>query len=311
MISVVICTYNRADLLTETLQSVCEQTLSASEYDVLVVDNQSTDETATVSHTFAARYPNVRYCLEPQQGISHARNRGWREARGEYVAYIDDDCCQVPAEWLTIAQELIERLSPTVFGGPYFALYKTRKPRWYKDRYGSYEPYAQAQRLERADGLCSGNLFLRRDLFEQIGGFNSKLGPVGEKLGYGEETELLNRIHLMMPQAVMYYEPKLYLYHLVRPEKMTWRWIIDSYIARGRDSFFISPPPKRRFLGRVMKYSSLFLLSLPFGLLFRNRKQYPYFQNFLLEVTCDYLAALGELYEQSRQLLRANDNESS
>jgi glycosyltransferase involved in cell wall biosynthesis len=287
------------------LQCVCQQTLDGSEYEVIVVDNNSTDETATLSHLFAARYPNVRPCLETQQGISRARDRGWREARGEYVAYIDDDCCDVPAEWLAIAKEVIAHVSPTVFGGPYFALYKTAKPPWYKDRYASYEPYAQAQRLERADALCSGNLFLRGDLFERIGGFNPDLGPVGQKLGYGEETELLNRIHLMMPQAVIYYEPRLLLYHLVRPEKMTWPWIIDSYIARGRDSFFISPPPKSklRLLGRVVKYSLLLLFSLPFGLLFRNRKQYPYFQNFLLEVTCDYLATLGELYEQSRQLI--------
>lgn len=311
MISVIICTYNRADLLTDVLQTVCEQTLERSQYEVIVVDNNSSDDTAAVSHTFAVRYPNVRYCFEAQQGLSHARNRGWQEARGDYVAYIDDDC-KVPEGWLAAAKAVIERVAPDLFGGPFFAFYNTPKPAWYKDSYGSHTPYTQAQQLKKADDLYGGNLFLRRDLFEQVGGFNPKLGMSGKKSGYGEETELLNRIVAMMPQAIIYYEPKLYLYHLVRSQKMTWRWIITAHFAQGRDFYLVYSPPtsKLRWLGRVIKYSLLLLLSLPFGLLFRNRTQYPYFNNFLYEITSPQLHKLGQLYEQPRQFILRQSRDS-
>jgi len=82
-LSVIICTYNRAELLKNVLQDVCEQTLADSEFEVIVVDNHSTDQTRAVAESFSQRYPNIRYCFEAQQGLSHARNRGWREARGD------------------------------------------------------------------------------------------------------------------------------------------------------------------------------------------------------------------------------------
>ena len=122
MISVIICTYNRADLLTDVLQTVCEQTLERSEYEVIVVDNNSTDDTSAVSHTFVARYSNVRYCFEPQQGLSHAPNRGWREARGDVVIYLDDDCI-VPYGTQVVASEIIEQHFPDLFGGPFEPFY--------------------------------------------------------------------------------------------------------------------------------------------------------------------------------------------
>lgn len=117
MISVIICTYNRADLLAGALESVCQQSLAASAYEIVVVDNNSTDETPQVSRAYAERYPDVRYYIEPQQGLSYARNRDWQEARGEYVAYIDDDC-QAPASWLAVGQAVIEHVAPDGFGGP-------------------------------------------------------------------------------------------------------------------------------------------------------------------------------------------------
>ena len=114
-ISVVICTYNRAELLANSLQTLCEQTINKSDYEVLVVDNNSQDSTPNLTESFCRYYPNIRYFLETRQGLSHARNRGWQEAKGLYVAYIDDDC-KVPEQWLTIAMKIIDRIAPTAFG---------------------------------------------------------------------------------------------------------------------------------------------------------------------------------------------------
>ena len=137
-ISVVICTYNRAELLANGLQSLCEQTLTMSHYEVIVVDNNSNDNTRAVTENFCQQYPNIRYFFETQQGLSHARNRGWREAKADYVAYIDDEC-KVPSQWLTIAKQIIDRLSPAVFGGPYYGYHNTLPPRWWKESYEAFE----------------------------------------------------------------------------------------------------------------------------------------------------------------------------
>ena len=117
--SVVICTYQRADLLKTALQSLCQQSLDCAEYEVIVIDNNSTDHTQAIAEAFVNRLPNFKYHLEPNQGLSHARNRGWREAQGTYVAYIDDEC-KVPGRWLEAAKRLVDERNPGVLGGPFF-----------------------------------------------------------------------------------------------------------------------------------------------------------------------------------------------
>lgn len=298
MISVIICTYNRADLLAGALESVCQQSLAASAYEIVVIDNNSTDETPQVSRAYAERYPNVRYYTESQQGLSYARNRGWQEARGEYVAYIDDDC-QAPASWLAVGQEVIEHVAPDGFGGPYFAFYKTPKPPWFKDAYGSWLPFAQATAVA-PDILHGGNLFLRRDLLAKVGGFDPTLGMKGSQMAYGEETALLHYLQTTQIATRFYYEPRLFVSHLVRPEKLSLWWQLHSTFMHGRayhaiygreqPSFpwwaYLLLPPYTLFIGLRTLWQSW---------LWRDRVRYPYWQNYLYEsdVLTYYIRRLG------------------
>ena len=100
-ISVILCTYNRSQSLARTLESVAEQILPNSiEWEVLVVDNNSKDQTRDVVEDFCRRYSGrFRYLFEPRQGLSHARNAGIREARGDVLAFTDDDVI-LEATWL-------------------------------------------------------------------------------------------------------------------------------------------------------------------------------------------------------------------
>ena len=147
------------------------------------MDNNSTDSTRSVAESFIHRYPNIRYCFEPKQGLSHARNRGWQEAQGKYVAYSDDDC-KVPEQWLEVAQDVIENVSPAVFGGSYFAIYNTPKPRWFKDSYGSNDFGNEARTLDENEYLTGGNIFFRRSLLDYVGGFDPNFGMSGPKIAY-------------------------------------------------------------------------------------------------------------------------------
>src|SRR5271165_7139360 len=100
-ITVVLCTYNRAHSLSKALESVLASVLpSGLEWELLVVDNNSKDHTRATANEFCLRYPGrVRYFFEAQQGLSNARNAGIREARGEIIAFMDDDVTVAP-NWL-------------------------------------------------------------------------------------------------------------------------------------------------------------------------------------------------------------------
>ena len=243
VVSVIICTRNRASLLADVLQTLCEQDFDRSRYEVVVVDNGSTDETRRITEDLIRRNSNVRYCCEATCGLSHARNRGWQEANGQYVAYIDDDC-KAPPQWLTAASEIIDEHAPAVFGGPYYAFYQSSKPNWWDDQYGAFELSSESHMLEPEEFLRGGNLFIRRSLLSKLKGFDVRLGMSGQRLGYGEETELQDRVREMAPNERLYYDSNMYVHHLVRREKMTWRWILRSWFASG------APPATHLAMGR-------------------------------------------------------------
>lgn len=306
-ISVVVCTYNRADLLREVLRDLCNQDYPKSQYEILVVDNNSIDNTRNIIEAFCKQYQNVRYILETHQGHTYARNRGWLEAKGSYVGYVDDDC-QLPPQWVKVAEEVIKHIAPAAFGGPYFPLYKSPKPPWFKDRYASRyvsdNVGREARPLKQDEYLDGMNIFFRRSMLQELNGFKNNLGMSGKKIGYGDETELLMRIRKVMPTELIYYEPKLFVHHLVRPEKMTLCWIVRSFFADGQYYYRITHPEQPPIVGyrRLFRQTIDVLKNLGskliLGLFKRDREQYPYLQNYFYECTSWYWHTLGKLYEQ-------------
>jgi len=303
LISVVICTYNRVDMFVDALITICNQTLDASFYEVIIVDNNSSDNTAHVAKDFCERFPTVRYCLESKQGLSHARNRGWQEAKGRYVAYIDDDC-KVPKTWLVALMDTIERISPGAFGGPIYAFFNSPRPRWYKNTYGSYEPLKEPRILRGNDSLYikGGNMCFRRILLEALGGFDVTLGMSGKNLAYNEETELILRMVAAFPNEVIYYHPDLYLYHLVREEKMRLLWYFHAWFAIGQYSVccadFLQVDTQSQLGKQILRHFVNTIKHLGRGLLCRDRIRYPYFQNYLYERGFVHLKKLGQLTAQ-------------
>ena len=93
MLSVIICTYNREKFLYDALRHVAENDFPVSEYEIVLVNNNSTDRTESECQRFASDFPTVqfRYFVETKQGLSHARNRGIDESRGDILIFLDDD----------------------------------------------------------------------------------------------------------------------------------------------------------------------------------------------------------------------------
>lgn len=299
LFSVVICTYNRAALLRMVLESLIVQQLDHSRFEVLVVDNNSTDETRAVSEEFISRAPHVRYVLERRQGLSYARNRGYEEARGCYIAYSDDDN-QLPPDWLHTAVTIVEREGAGVFGGPSRAFFITPRPRWFSPTYAVFSPSWSAGDLQPSQFLCGNNIFIRKTLLEAIGGFDPQMGMQGDKLGYGEETELIARIRDRLPHERIFYDPALWVYHLVRPNKMRLRWRIYQQFAVGQYSYQVFKLANRQGRLALIALGLLRALVLVGELIYaftlRNRQRYPAAQNYLYERVSRHSMAYGIAY---------------
>jgi glycosyltransferase involved in cell wall biosynthesis len=306
LISVVICTYNRAVDTKRAARSLLDQRGVDVPWELIVVDNNSTDATADVVRSLAAADPRVRYCREEQQGLSHARNRGWREARGRYVGYLDDDAI-ARAGWLAAAERIIAAHSPAMFGGPYYPFYTTPRPPWFKDEYGSRELAAQDGPLPPDETLSGGNMFARRDLLESLGGYSSGFGMTGNRIAYGEETHLQQRLRAQKPDALIYYDRRLAIDHLVRADKMllSWRW--RQAIAQGRDIQRMAHLREGGLPGRGL---SLFLLARAFAkllyhgvcrLLLRDRKRYPFVRQYLYEKVFFRVKEIAQCWTQLRR----------
>jgi glycosyltransferase involved in cell wall biosynthesis len=293
LISVVVCTYNRANLLDDALQSLCEQSIETSEYEVVVVDNNSTDKTREVVDEFCRRFTNVRYCFEPKQGLSHARNRGWREARGEYVAYIDDDA-HAGKNWLKTALVLLTNTKPTplCLGGPIMPFYSTTKPIWFKEEISTWGD--SPRYLRPGESFSGSNMIWRKSIIEALGGFDVRSGVRGDYLSLGEETALFTKIWHSFEQPHFYYSPELAVRHWVPPTKMTVSYQLKRAFAAGQSWNRLHGP---RILWRRMRFliGGVLDIATMVGRLLRRRKEYAYYQNWLIEDGRPILARLGTL----------------
>lgn len=303
MISVVVCTYNRADILAIALCTLGRQALDPAQYEVIVVDNNSSDHTPQLVADLQQQQSNLRYVRETRQGLAHARNRGWQEARGSYVAYTDDDC-KLPPQWLRVAHSIIAERQPLVFGGPYFPFYLAGRPRWFKDHYGAKNLGAQARYLPNNEYLSGGNIFFSRPLLANSGGFNPNLGMAGDAIAYGEETDLIRRLRSADAGLHLYYEPQLFVYHLVRAEKFSVAWRIRASFRTGLYAGIVFRQPQYTTdYGRIIKSSMRLVISMikniSISLFRRDRRQYPFWQNYLYEyIAPRYIHVLGAHYAQ-------------
>ena len=236
LISAVVCTYNRAALLEGAIMSLTEQTLDRSQYEILVVDNNSTDETPQAVREVQASYPSatIRYLLEPRQGLGHARNTGVAHARGRYVAFLDDDA-QAPDGYLVRALALFEEVQPTpwVVGGPIHPFYPTPKPAWFRDAYEirSWGPVSRF--LDPGEWFSGSNMVFRRELIQGYGGFATDKGMAGGTLSVGEETALFQRMWGGYESPLLHYCPDLVVYHAVPSEKMRPGYHLKRHLAHG------------------------------------------------------------------------------
>lgn len=224
-LSLIIATYNRAEQLMVTLDSVARQTLSADRWECIVVDNNSKDDTRQRVEAFAAEHPqlNIVYHLEQNQGLSYARNAGIAKAQGDIIAFVDDDERIVP-EFVEAYVELFDnKVDAMSAGGKIVAEYSTGRPEW-MSRY-TEQPIANPMDFGSEVKLFpkrripgGGNMAMRRSVFEEVGVFNTNLGRTGGRLIGGEESELFER--MAERGMACYYVPRAVMYHIIPESKL-------------------------------------------------------------------------------------------
>ena len=282
--SIVICTFNRCDLLSHCLETIEALDYPRHAFETLIIDNNSSDDTERIATEFSSRNSNARYVFEPAQGLSHARNRGAHEAAGQYVAYLDDEC-KIPSHWLTTAERVFRETKARIMGGPYDPWYEADKPAWYKDAYGAERTMKVNGWLPEDVYASGGNLFLERSLFHEVGGFRTDLGVIGTKQGAGEEVDLQRRARSTAGAEAFYCEDLL-VTHCVREEKTRLLWHMRMMWQRGRHHALMSSRdrPICKALYAILSSMAQIGLGSIHALAFRDRVRQPYMQNYIYEI---------------------------
>lgn len=251
--SIVICTFNRAQLLRCCLNSLAETGDRARRFEILVVDNNSTDETRTVVDSFTAAMPTLRYVQEERQGLSHARNRGLLEAQADWVAYLDDDA-RVLTGYLHRLERLAENATFDCVAGVYLPWYRDGRKRWYLDTYASNVELSDVLGELPGNAFATGcNCLFRREALRAVDGFSPVLGMNGTGLGYGEETRV--QVLLRQKGSRIGFDPEWRIEHFTSLSKQSVRWMLRSAYASGRDSWhaFVQTPTSSALLTVMRK----------------------------------------------------------
>lgn len=231
-----LCTYNRAGLLRRALESVEKQTLPDRTLEILIVDNGSTDHTREIVAAAQLANPAIRYVVEPQPGIAHARNRALHEARGEYLAFIDDDAWADP-KWLENLLAPLQLLSPApaCVVGPVSLVWDGQRPEWFPARFESllcrYDMGDAPRFLDAGGYLLTTNSLFHCETLLQLGGMRTDLGHRRKALIGGEDNDIFNR--LVANGARVYYQPTARVYHPVPKERQTRRFLLRRLFWDG------------------------------------------------------------------------------
>lgn len=235
-ISAIICTFNRAHYLQKSLQSLIDQTLDASNYEIIVIDNRSSDETKKVVTEEFTNTSNLRYLYEPIQGLSQARNTGWQNAKGKYVAYLDDDAIASP-HWLEKIVEVFETTvpQPGMVGGKIEPIWESPMPEWLSKNTSVYLAlldWSDSPMTSTTRQLLAGaNVSFPRHLLEEFGGFDVNLGRKANKLLSNEEILLWHQ--LKTRGYCCLYHPEVAVRHHIQASRLNQNWFVRRLYWEG------------------------------------------------------------------------------
>ncbi len=231
-ISLIICTRNRAQTLSDCLQSIKDYWVFDQVSEILVIDNNSSDQTNQIVSDFKHKIkPNdILYFKENEIGLSHARNRAIKESSATWLFYIDDDA--------KITDDFQKQLYKTLgfefeaFTGTYIPYYIKEKPKWLSENFGRKKIHATDIGPISIDGMCGSAFGIKTEIIKSVGGFPLNMGMNDSTIAYGEETYVEKLLQLR--NYTIGINPHLIVEHLVDSRKYKFRWHLRSAIAMGK-----------------------------------------------------------------------------
>ncbi len=216
-VSVVVCTLNRCRVLESCIRSLLTEKIAPNRFEIIVVDNGSTDQTREVVERVSRerKGPLLRYVFERKSGLSAARNRGWREAAGSIVAYIDDDAVAAPNFVASLLEAFESEAVPAMVGGKIEPLYQSAPPSWLSPLlhgYLSLQDFGPAPRAySRREFPFGCNMSIRKEWLEKVHGFD-------EKMIHAEDKDISRRISEAGGQRE--YHPSVMVEHTIPKERL-------------------------------------------------------------------------------------------
>jgi glycosyltransferase involved in cell wall biosynthesis len=239
-LSIIICSYNRASYISDALTSLYGQSSGLDDFEVIIVDNNSIDNTKEVYAQWRQTNTNGQFTFisETKQGASFARNTGAAIAKGEWVCFMDDDAVATTDYVKNIIKHIQDQPFIVGFGGRIIPKYIPAEPKWMSyyvsSLVGNFDYAPTACAFENGKYPLESNMIVKKSVYDQIGGFNVNLpGVVGTLRIGGEGKELFYKIIAL--GHTIYYDPSICVHHVVEVKKLTSEYMyrVASGIGRG------------------------------------------------------------------------------
>jgi glycosyltransferase involved in cell wall biosynthesis len=268
-LTVIICTWNRSKSLNTVLTSLESCIVPDSvEWEILVVDNNSTDDTRAVCDSFIRKNAQrFRYLFEGKQGKTNALNAGIQQASGEILALTDDDLT-VDRHWVAQTYEAFQKYDCAAVGGKIIPVWTCKKPAW-MDLEGPFRHPAFGGIVNFDEGdsphvltatVAGANMALRKSIVQKYGPYRSDLNRINDLLG-GEDTEYCRR--LMSAGERLMYVPTAVVYHPVEEFRTTRKYTQSFGFHYGRWSIRVAGvPPGSKCYSGIPRY--LFPIALKY-----------------------------------------------
>lgn len=240
--SIIICTRNRHDLILKCLNSLLNLDYGIDKYEVIVVDNGSTDITKEKVINFKSPF-KLNYVYEPVPGLSRSRNKGLECATGDIVIYLDDDVT-VHKDWLEQLTKPFDDHGDAVgiVAGDVDPIWEEPRPSWLTDQYlGFYSAGLNwdsiARYMKNDEWVLECNMAIRTHLLRKKGGFDESLGRIGDSL-VSCEGIVIDQIRAEGTNA--YFTPLARINHLMHSSRLNKSWLVKRCFAQGVSTAILS-----------------------------------------------------------------------
>lgn len=252
-ISLVICTYNRAEYLAQTLKTVATQNLLPDFFELIVVDNKSTDHTAEIMQQFMQQHAqlHIKYCFEEQKGLSFARNRGIAEARSPIISYVDDDVLLSENFLRYILMFFGVYFNAVGMGGKVIPKYETDKEPAWMSRYlngfvGKVDYGNEILQFNKKMKYPAGcNMAYRKNILEAVNGFNTQL------TFRSDDKDIFYKVSKVSNE--IYYVPNAWLYHYIDENRLSFKNFKTLFQKTGNEEK-IRIEKEEKFPGLINKF---------------------------------------------------------